>query len=169
MSELDGKAVVGRARVWVSRFFAFFMLIALIPVGIGGYMAWQSYRAVAGGERVEAVVVDRAVSQTYDGMRYDNVYAPIFEFTTSDGVTRRARAAIFSNLSDLPNGTQRSVWFDPATPDVVRIDSPWSLYGVALITALPGLISFTVLLVVRGFILRLMRRVTDKAGPIRSA
>jgi hypothetical protein len=98
--------------------------------------------------------------QTVDlgGIRSELVYAPVYSFTDAEGTERQASAAVASNLSSLPNGTTRRLRWNPAEPDILRNDDVWSLYGIAALTAAPGLFFVLVLWLIGRFVRRLMRR-----------
>jgi hypothetical protein len=85
-----------------------------------------------------------------------DIYNPIIQFETDEGVEMTVRSSEGSSLSDYPEGTGVYIYYDPADPNNIIMDDG-NLIGVNFLFFIAGLaliIVFNVLIVIHPEYLR---------------
>lgn len=122
--------------------------LLFLLIGIGALV--EAVLFSAGASRTVGLVVDVSVSRDSDGASY----APMIAYQSADGQTHTGVTHISSGNYDYARGDRVDILYDPADPEIVRIDSFFSLYGFGLIFALVG----GAFLVMLRFVRRMMFR-----------
>lgn len=104
--------------VWL--FYALFIVIGLVFVGIAVLKAQGARRFLSTAIEAEGQIVDYTQKQNFDDERL--MYSAVFEFTTADGQVTRVTANT-SSSSKPAVGRQVRVLYDPQDPQRARLKS----------------------------------------------
>ena len=104
-------------------------LVPLVFFVLGGWMLVETRRFLSGAQPVAAEVLG-----VDDGR-------PVLGFTGPGGEAREARLHGVDIGFAAPPGSTATVLFNPAEPTTVRRPDAWSLYGVAALFLLFGLVA----------------------------
>jgi hypothetical protein len=158
-------AALGRATgfprwVW---WIVYALPLLFLLIGIGALV--EAVLFTTGASKTRGTVVDVAVSRDSDG---GAAYTPLIAYRSADGQAHTGATHISSGGYDYSRGDQVDILYEAADPDVVRIDSFFSLYGFGLIFAAVGGVFVTLLRFVRRSMLRpggpLARRLEQAAA-----
>jgi len=114
---------------------------------IGVVRGIQTYRFVRKAVRVRAKIVeslDATVANADTSSQTSSVSRYVVELMDQGGHKRRVTLAdaFGGSLADrlVARDDTIAVTYDPATPSVVRIDSPWTLYFIPVVLCVPGVL-----------------------------
>ena len=123
---------------------------------IGVVRGIQTHRFVRKAVRVQARIVERldaTVANPDTGSQSSPVSRYVVELLDQGGQKRRVTLAdaFGGSIADrlVARDDTIAVIYDPATPSVVRIDSPWTLYFISIFLCVPGVLFIALILYVR--------------------
>ncbi len=129
-------------------FTILFLVIAAIPLGLGGYFYVRTQRFVSSAERAEGTVVAMAGSQTQ---------APVVAFTDGTGTPHRITSSVSSSPPAHVVGEKVTVLYDPLDPGSARLDSFIQLWlGATVALGIGGM--FLLMALAMAFLLPLVLR-----------
>jgi hypothetical protein len=79
------------------------------------------------------------LEQSQSRGRYGYTYAPVFSFTSIDGLTHTVTSEVGSSPAGFDVGDSVRVRYDPANPQTARIHSFFQTWGGPLLSGLVGL------------------------------
>ncbi len=121
---------------------------ALVFMGVGVLMflggLYLFYDAVAFAQRAESAVgevinVEQHTSRDSEG-DLSITYTPTFRYTDATGQVREGAPSMSSSEYDYGIGEQEDILYDPDDPTDVRVDSFWSLYLMAIMLVIFGVV-----------------------------
>jgi hypothetical protein len=115
----------------------FAILIALVFIGLGGYLLVSSIHRAQADAHAIGQVVDVA-THVKVGKNGGTTYAPVVEFKTPDGETHRFTSRMSSSSAPVQH-SPAPVLYDPAKPEDAVVENGFDLYGFPSIFILVGL------------------------------
>jgi hypothetical protein len=128
------------------------VLTGVLLLTIAGTWSYRSYDVERTWIETEGTIVDLVASSDGD------TYAPIIEFSTSDGVVRRFEHTVFSTAA-AEIGTSVDVLYDPADPDRAVVHSAAGFWIGPIVFGTVG-VTALIITAILGFVIR--RR--DRSG-----
>ncbi len=80
------------------------------------------------------------LERSKDRGRYGYTYAPVFSFTSMDGVTHTVTSDVGSSPAGFDTGDSVTVRYDPANPETARIHSFFQTWGTPFLSGVLGVV-----------------------------